>query len=239
MSTSTEIRTPRTSAVVLIVILAFVTGVPFAADACEAEVTFDTLVAGTVFSPATGVMPGDVLFVEDGITVSANQFMFPGGGSAFGGAGIVPAIVAPFVFGNVNICRENNVNLTFDLSGLGIVVTTVTFHWLDLGGFENLRVNGAPLYVGELDLAPAAIAPGVAYSVMEVAVPGGKKGISRLVGHVDRFTVGGQEFAIDEICVDGIVPGSGRRVHVSLDDPAKGLVVVEQESWTTVKSLFR
>jgi hypothetical protein len=207
---------------------------------CDAGVTFDGLAAGTVFSPGTGVQPGDVLFVEDGITVTAHRFFFPGGGFGFGGAVIGNSLGAPINFDRQRICNQNNINLRYDLSGLGILVTRVTFNWLDMGGFENLRVNGAPQYIGELDMAPAAIAAGVVYVVQaEAPVPGGKKGRSSLEGPVSAFMVGGQEFAIDSICVEGIVPFTLEQVKLMIDDPDKAAVATEQNTWSTVKALYR
>jgi hypothetical protein len=206
---------------------------------CDTGVTFDALAAGTTFSPATGVLPGDVLFVENGITVTAHRFFFPGGGWGFGAAIIANSLGAPVNFDRQHICTENNINLRFDLSGLGLVVTRVTFHWLDMGGFENLRVDGAPLYIGELDAAPAAIAAGITYAVeAEVPVPGGKKGRSSLVGPVSSFAVGGQEFAIDSICVEGFVASSLEEVQLQID-PEKAAIATQQTLWGTLKATYR
>jgi hypothetical protein len=210
--------------------------------ACDAGVTFDGLAAGTTYGLATGFQPGDVLFVENGITVTAHRFAFAGGGFGYGSATIGNSLGAPIRFDRRRICNENNINLRFDLSGLGLVVTRVTFHWLDMGGFENLRVNGGAPYIGELDMAPAAIAAGIAYAVNEVPVPGGKKGESVLLGPVSSFAVGGQEFAIDSICVEGYVPRNMEEARLMItipdgDDDAP--VATEQDTWGGVKALYR
>lgn len=222
------------------------------AFACDAGVTFDGLAAGTVFSAATGFMPGDVVLVEDNIIVTTRPFLFPGGGGAYGAATITNSIPAPVDFDLLRICRENNINLMFDLRNLGLVVTRVTFDWLDQGGFENLRVNGAPIFIGELDMAPAAIAPGVVYAVADTPVPGGQKGRSRLDGPVRAFMVGGQEFAIDRICVEGFVPGTGEQVRITMGDATKDAwlddldldeaskaAATESSTWGAVKTLFQ
>jgi hypothetical protein len=233
-------KTTRIFAVALTLAVAGALASPSpSAAVCDNGVTFDGLAAATEYSAATGFQPGDVLFVEDGITVTARRFAFPGGGSGYGAATITNSIGAPVNFDRRRICRENNINLSFDLTGLGIVVTRVTFHWLDQGGFENLRVNGGPLYIGELDAAPAAIAPGIAYGDMEVPVPGGEKGESTLIGNVRSFTVGGQEFAIDSICVEGFVPMTPAELKLLTDDPDKAAVATEGSTWGTVKALYR
>ncbi len=229
----------RIGAVALGLVFAALTGLTGSAFACDAEVTFDGLAAGTVYAPGGGYAPGDWLFNEDGIDVTIHELLFPGGGSGFGGARIEPATGAPTNFGVINICRENNVNLDFDLTGLGIRVTGVRFRWLDLGGFENLRVNAAPVYAGELDMAPVAIAPGVVYGVREVPVPGGKKGVGQLRGPVRHFAVGGQEFWIDDVCVVGIDPGTGSEVEIEIEGANDKSMQTDASTWGSVKSLYR
>ena len=102
-----------------------------------------------------------------------------------------------------NVMWMSNVSNLYDILAAGVAVGGVTFEYLDVGGTENLQVNGAGLYIGDLHLAPANIAPGVTFSVVTWPVPGGVRGFVTLTGQVDKLLVGGQEFAIDNICVLG------------------------------------
>lgn len=157
------------------------------------------LVAGTHYGTPAGQAPGTLIFNSHGVDVRVRDFVFAGGGGAFGEAGIEPA---PATFGMGQVMAVNNINLEFDFSGLGAPVTEVTLDYLDMGGFENLAINGqpAPAYAGELNAAPSPMG-GVALSFTPpVAVVGGKKGSMTATGPIARLQVGGQEFWIDGIC---------------------------------------
>jgi hypothetical protein len=107
----------------------------------------------------------------------------------------------PVPFGMHQTISTNNINPGFDFSGIGFVPYEVQFEFLDLGGFENLSVNGSPVpvYVGELSSAPSLIG-GVGVAVYDSPVAGGNKGIVILRGLVKKLVVGGQEFWIDRVC---------------------------------------
>ncbi len=104
--------------------------------------------------------------------------------------------VAPAGFGSGNIINTNNVTLLFKNTGSS--VSTITFDYLDMGGSENLTVNGA-LHSGDLNAAPPSLG-GVAVSVAEATVPNGRMGIVTLSGNIKVFGVGGQEFYLDNVC---------------------------------------
>jgi hypothetical protein len=141
------------------------------------------------------------VLVENGVRVYTNTFFWLGGGSTYNIMRIEPSMAG---FGSgPQIARSNNINIGFDYAGVGFVVKTVKFHWLDLGGNENLIVNGSPVFIGELDSPPAALG-GVAVAATSVAVPGGDRGTITLTapttGAINRFEVGGQELWIDRVC---------------------------------------
>ena len=148
-----------------------------------------------------GTIPLNTIFVENGVRVYTNRFFFPGGGTAYN----VARIEASFGgFGSgPQIMRSNNINIGFDYATVGFVPTTVRFIWLDLGGFENLRVNGSAPFIGELDTPPAVLG-GVNVASVSFAVPGGDRGTTTLTapagGAIKSFEVGGQEFWIDRVC---------------------------------------
>lgn len=58
----------------------------------------------------------------------------------------------------------------------------------------------SPWYVGELAAAPSTMGGATFSTLPPVPVAGGHKYLATLEGPVQRILVGGQEFAIDQIC---------------------------------------
>ncbi len=106
-------------------------------------------------------------------------------------------------FGADHVLNMNNVTLLF--TSTGTPRNMVTFEYLDLGGTENLSINGV-LYIGEISAAPASsVLSGTGVTVAVTAIPiplpaRGKKGIVTLTGAIKSFGVGGQEFYLDNVC---------------------------------------
>ena len=174
---------------------------PLAPPPAPAPVCVDfepPLVLGTQYGSPVGQPPGAVITTNNNIPVSVHDFVFTSGGGTFNLAKIDKA---PVPFGNGQSIRTNNINLEFVLSGLGFQTSQVQFDFLDLGGFENISVNGnpVPIFAGELSKAPSSIG-GVGVTVSTIPVAGGKKGTVTLKGIVDRLRIGGQEFWIDNVC---------------------------------------
>lgn len=160
-------------------------------------VEFNVPPLGAVLGAPAGHVPGQGVFVENGIKVGVQRFGLLGGGSAFNRADIVPA---PAGFGAGQVARVNNINLIFDFSGLSFVPTTVKFEWRDLGGHENLLANASGLYIGELTAAPSPFG-GFTVSHAWGFIPGGKQGSTSISGGaVKGIWVGGQEFFLDNVC---------------------------------------
>lgn len=154
------------------------------------------LAAGTQYGLPAGQPIGTVIFTTNGVPVSIHDFVFVGGGGTFNLAKIE---VAPVPFGSGQSIRTNNINLEFDFSGIGFSPSQVQFEFLDLGGSENISVNGSPVFAGELSAAPSPIGT-VNIAVASTPVAGGKKGTVVLTGAVNKLRVGGQEFWIDQVC---------------------------------------
>lgn len=154
------------------------------------------LAVGTQYGASAGHQSGDVVFTTNGIPVSVHDFNFIGGGGTFNVANID---LAPVPFGSGQSIRTNNINLEFDFSQLGFQTSQVQFEFLDLGGVENLSVNGSPVFAGDLSAAPTPIG-GVSIAVFAAAIPGGSKGMVILTGAVQKLRIGGQEFCIDNVC---------------------------------------
>jgi len=170
----------------------------------QACVDFQSLAIGTQYG-APGDSPGDVVFTENNIPVSVENFDWVGGGTAFVFCRVDTFTAA---FPLTKIAWTNNINLKFDMSGLAFTPNHVSFKFADLGGEENISVNGQPIFAGELTAAPVTIAPGVTFSVATTPIPAGKLGVVILRGPVTSLLVGGQEFFLDDICArDTVVTG--------------------------------
>lgn len=152
---------------------------------------------GTQYGAPAGHVPGDLIFTSNDIDVSVYDFEFVGGGGAFNFA----AIDSPSaLFGSGQTIATNNINLEFDFSGLGFIPSQVDLEFLDLGGFENLSINGSsPIYTGELSSAPTPLG-GVDVAVTTTPVSGGIQGDLTLTGNVQTLRIGGQEFWMDNVC---------------------------------------
>jgi hypothetical protein len=150
---------------------------------------------GTQFGAPAGQTSGTVAFAANGITVSVADFEL-GGSTVFNSATIDSA---PPALGSGQALRVNNINLVVDFSALSFAVGEVRFDFLDLGGIENLSVNGASTFVGEFTSAPPTLG-GVTISVTASPVVGGTRGTVVLSGAVQTLRVGGQELWIDNIC---------------------------------------
>lgn len=165
----------------------------------KACVTFETPPLGTEYGKPVPNAPGDLVLTEAGIEVTVENFAWTSGGT-FNHARIEAS--TPDFGIDSQFAWMNNINFEFGFGGLGFVPSKVTFEFEDLGGFENISVNGdpSPIYVGELTAAPAIMGGAAFATSPRVTVPGGYKSVATLTGMVERLRVGGQEFGIDQIC---------------------------------------
>lgn len=154
------------------------------------------LVAGTQYGTPASQAPGSAIFASQGIKVSVQNFVSASGGPAFNSARIE---TPPAPFGSGQTIRTNNISLEFDFTAIGYQTSQVQFDYLDLGGSENISVNGSPVFAGELSVAPNPIG-GVGLTVTSTPVTGGKSGTVTLTGVVKTLRIGGQEFWIDNVC---------------------------------------
>ncbi len=155
-------------------------------------VDFESLTLGQEYG--TGInSPGDVIFTESDISVAVEEFYWTNGGSTFGLCHVADGA------GGINSGQGmsiSNINLLFDIAGIGYVPNRVTFDFVDQGGNENISVNGSPIHAGEL--FDTLIAPGVYMTIVDMGTY--KKGV--LTGLVTKLLVGGQEFFLDNICAE-------------------------------------
>jgi len=153
-------------------------------------VDFETLTLGTQYGNGINAQ-GEVIFTQSDIIVSVEYFEWVGGGGTFGTATVVDGTAA---FGSPNSMWTNNINLGFDFGMLSYTPNRVTFDYTDSGGFENISVNGEPIFAGELNMAP--MPPGISMTITNM----GTYMRATLFGPVTKLWVGGQEFQLDNIC---------------------------------------
>jgi|GEM_PF-1873042 len=162
------------------------------------------LAAGTTWGVTVGQPPLTYVHAENGIRVFTEKFYLMGGGTAYRDARIG---LPPVAFSAGQAARTLHINLIFDFTGLTFAPSSYTFDYLDVNGpqsYENLRVNASPVFIGELDSPPPALA-GVPITLAAgpFAVPPiGDRGTLKLGAGVNRLTVGGQDLWIDHVCAN-------------------------------------
>jgi hypothetical protein len=142
---------------------------------------------GAEYGGSVGDEPGDVVFTEQGVPVSVEEFIL--------------GDYAGFVYAEVTEAGSlpgqsmwlNNVNLSFDFSGLPFIVGKVTFDFEDFGGAENVGVNRSDIVEGEL-------ASGAFSGATLTVVRRNGRGEATIDGTVREFLIGGQEFVLDNVC---------------------------------------
>lgn len=136
--------------------------------------------------------PGSIAFSESGVPFRVNEFNIPGGGSSFNFARIS---VAP----TGQSLELNNVMLMLDFSPVPSSISEVSMEYRDLGGSENLQVNGSAVQIGNLETFSASVAPGVELYLTRTPIPGGVRGKMLIRGTISAIALGGQEFFIDNL----------------------------------------
>jgi hypothetical protein len=158
------------------------------------------LTLGTQYGDPVGQVPGDLAFTANGIPVTVWDFAFLSPGS--GTFNLAEIDDQSAFFGSGQSIRSNNLNLEFDFSGIGFTTTQVTLEFLDLGGFENISIDGSPIIADDIQAFPATIG-GVSLAVTTTPITGGFTGTLDLKGAVNTLRIGGQEFWIDNVCAVG------------------------------------
>ena len=187
---------------------------------CDLMVDNESQAVGSAWGAPYGDVPGDFMFAEDGIPLRIWEMVYATGGTGFNFARIETAFTGCLDSNTLNL---NNVAVEYDIAATGVTTDAVIFDYLDMGGEENLQVNGGPLYIGDLHLAPVNIAPGVTCSVSWAGVGGGICGRVTLTGDVQELRIAGQEFWTDDLCVIvhstdvADAPAATRRIEL---DPA-------------------
>lgn len=174
-----------------------------AAAAVPACVDFEPpLGAGTVWGASVGQPPLTFVHAENAIRVYTEKFFLTGGGTAYRDARIG---LPPFVFSSGQAARALHINLIFDFTSLPFVPSSYTFDYYDPNGpaaYENLKINGSGVFIGELNAPPPSLAGvGISFAAGPFgAPPSGDWARVKLTPGVGRLTVGGQDVWIDHVC---------------------------------------
>jgi hypothetical protein len=156
-------------------------------------VDFESIPLGTRYGSAYGHTPGEVVFTQEGIAVSVENFYL----GSF--VGLIKAEIGGAYDDSfpTTPLELDNISAGFDFTGLGFDVTNVTLEYREFGGDDNFAVNGHTLYrLAELTDIPLNVAPGITADVIE------QDGIvlTAAAGHqIDSFLIGGQELGVDTI----------------------------------------
>ena len=163
-----------------------------------ATMDFDSVPFGTVFGSTavpTAHTPGEVVFSQDDISMSVENFFFESFTGFFeaevGGryAGYFPT--PPL--------ELNNISVRFDFTSVGFDVDLVTFEYMEFGGVSNLAANGGPIHeLGSLhEVDGTMVGPNAMATVTagDTVTPG----LVTLTGDIDTLRIGGQELVIDSI----------------------------------------
>jgi hypothetical protein len=170
------------------------------ARAATACVNFEpTPPLGTTYGTPSGQTPGTVVLFANGVIGTVERFATPGGGSFFNLARVENP---PTLFGTAQSLRLNNTALRFHFFALPFRPVRLTFRYLDLGGIENLAINGNAPFMGQISTPPAVIS-GFTVNASSAAAPGGRRGTLTIQGGALRdVSIGGQELWIDQVCAN-------------------------------------
>jgi hypothetical protein len=167
-------------------------------------ITFSDLQEGRLYGESSGLQPGDLLLEEAGVPVSLAPFVYFDGSSDFNNVLATTDIFSNWNEGQGLYVFPSNINLVFDFSGQG-PVDQVCFDFFDGGGEVNIGVNDQPVEVyDDFPDAPADIAPNVQLAfTLDPNYPF-PVGQICFTGAIYSLTVGGQEMAMDNVCLTGM-----------------------------------
>jgi hypothetical protein len=149
---------------------------------------FNDLASGTTYNVGSTIATG-------GKTVKVEPFQWANG--TWSSTGHAKVDASNFAGGSDLELRANNVNFNFQLD---YPLSKLTFKFADYGGNENIKVNNDFRNVSNfLGLNNTTIG-GVSVTVTAVQNISSIRGEVVLQGPISAFTVGGQEFWIDEVC---------------------------------------
>lgn len=161
-----------------------------------ATLNFESVPIHTIFGEAAGNEFGDVVLVQDGITMSVEPF-FSDDFVAFFRA----EIGRGQEFFPTTPLGLRGIGVRFGFADVGFEVNRVTLEFHEFGGMTNFAVNDSPIrQLATLSDIPLHVAAGVDATVGTVNVDGPVElGLITLTGAIDSVRIGGAEVLIDNI----------------------------------------
>ncbi len=147
-------------------------------------------------APGTQVPVGAV-FTTDRKTVRVEPFQWSNGTWTNNGYARVDG--SQLAGGTAPELRTNNANLNFQLN---YPLQRLSFKFADFGGNENLKINNDFRNVANFLGLHNTTVGGVLVQVTAVQDVSSIRGEMVLQGPIQGFSVGGQEFWIDDVCPD-------------------------------------
>lgn len=164
---------------------------------------FEDLPAGAVYGERTGYEAGDIFYAFDNIPVSLEAFNYLNGSSDFWNVSVWTDETG-WNFGSGKKLFVSNINLRLDFRSLGTTANRVCVRIFDGGGENNFSVNGAPVQIFRSPMRnvdfPVEIAPGVTMTAAYDDPDNDFTGTLCFEGQIETLLIGGQEFAIDDLC---------------------------------------
>lgn len=172
-----------------------IAAIALAAGANAQTLDFEDLTVSDTFQANTGMDS----FVTDGVQVNLTDYEFIDGTTNDDGTAVVQN---PSNIGTGNGIFTGNALLDFQLP---YPLTMVAFKYDNAGGSTNLRINGFLFKNNDLSLADGFDFGGDAQAMV---VGDTDAGMVMISGDIGQFSVGGQEFTIDDVSYVP-VPGVG------------------------------
>ena len=178
--------------------------------------------------PTNGVFRVRTNFVSGTVNCEIERFQWDTGQWTSNGYASVES------YGFVNLGTElpylwlNNVNVRFDV----LVATDLRLKYGAFGGNQNLRINGALTNFGVMQRVNGITLGGVKVSLNAISMA---RGELRAAGIISDFAIGGQEFAIDNICISPYVGPKFRAIAIR---PADDVVMTFSYPGTDASALI-
>jgi len=161
-------------------------------DLCEIPPANDCIEFEELPPPPHSYFVGDS-FVDSGVHVNLGEFFwFPSGSTVGGSCQVSDSLIAN---GSGQEVNSNNINLTFDF---GSAYGHLSLLYTDLGGNNNLRINGVWANVADLNTLHMTTLGG---AMIFVLPPGTNTGELVIEGAITDFAFGGQEVWLDRVCI--------------------------------------
>lgn len=169
---------------------------------------FNELSDKTVFGNNANQKPGTSIFKKDGIAVSIESFFTANNTTEFGSILVQEKkelFGGSFLQAEGKVLFVSNVNLKWVFSALPYKkAKRVCLNFIDGGGEENFSVNGQVVTVlndwGALNEKEVAKGVKAAVSIKEGSDL--LQGVICFEGDIDSISFGGQEFGIDNVCIE-------------------------------------